>query len=111
MENLNGKSKEKLMSLDEFKSIVQSLIKQEKAETRKEYKSGHFNEFENIDELIEEDQKMWELVNTDWEKAQDEIKEFSRNIPSEKKSRRIFSEYLCNLVMRQMYKSLRDKKQ
>lgn len=108
MESLNGKSNEKPLSFQEFKSMVQGLIKQEKEKT--EDKTGHFNNLKNIDELTEEDQKMWELVNTDWKKAQDEIFEYTDKIPHDKKSRRIFSEYLSNLIMRYMYESLKDNK-
>jgi hypothetical protein len=103
MESINGKSKEKPLSFQEFKSIVQGLIKQEKEKT--EDRTGHFNEFENVDELTEEDQKMWELVESDWEKAQEEIREYIDRISYDKKSRRIFAEYLCNVIMRNIYKS------
>lgn len=105
MENINGKLNEKPLSLEEFKSIIESLKKQEELETRKEEKSGHFFELNNVDELTEEDQKMWELVNAEWEKAQNKISEYENKIPKEKKSRKLFAEYLSNLIIRKMYKS------
>ncbi|MBU4284956.1 hypothetical protein KKF60_00030 [Patescibacteria group bacterium] len=103
MENINNKSNENPLSLQEFKSMVQGLIKQEKEKT--ENKTGHFKRFEDIDELIKEDQRMWELVNTDWEKAQDEIVEYKNKIPQKQESRMVFAAYLSNMIMRNMYKS------
>ncbi|HUT96214.1 MAG TPA: hypothetical protein VMW82_01430 [Candidatus Paceibacterota bacterium] len=101
MENINNKSNENPLSLQEFKLMVQELIKQEKIEN----KTGHFNRFEDINELTEEDQKMWELVNTNWEKASDEIVEYKNKIPQEQKSRMVFAAYLSNMIMRNMNKS------
>lgn len=78
---------------------------QEKAED----KSAHFRGI-NIDDLTEEDRLMWQLVMDDWKKAQDRVREYSdlaRTSGSE--SRRDFSSYLGNLIMRKMAEEMTTK--
>lgn len=108
METIDNKQNEKALSFQEFKSTIKELTDQEKTEG----KTGHFRNLENVDELTEEDQRMWELMNTDWKEAWDKIAEYKNKIPNEKKSRVVFAAYLSNIIMRninEFKKSVVDK--